>query len=513
MSVPKLPVSNRSLAIGAAVFLFVSAVYKSGLIGLIIRMKAERLLSERAVGLASPVVVADVAQGSSASLLDGIPLSQYESSMAEMSHLRERVGELEARRSDFRTQCTLADEAFEERVASVSSKLNECSRELRAANAQKAECEINCKESLNELEMEHIQIMEKLEMDFSANLNNVLAVKNSEAEELGAKVQSLVSENSELRTSADQLTLLALSEREEFTRLLEELNDDARVKSGGTSDQSIVDSMDVSLTVWYAAVSVLTVLVALLSITSLVLFQERRHRQQSHASTVPLRVTETVYTPISSPALPEISAYVDTEMEEPERISMSVEDLRAAMAREVQAQVEIIEKHHEEELARMHEIIRETRTLNLELRRVMKDVVDETSIVSTNNNSPSLSALNDEEVSHDAISFDRGTPGKGDDLDVSSLSALLETSVTPIRVALGSRVLVKTTPSVPTCYSIASPRRRAARALMGSDSSSSNGEDWSDVDESEEKENLEKDMRTIWSNFGGEGEGEGQDKS
>jgi hypothetical protein len=182
---------------------------------------------------------------------------------------------------------------------------------------------------------------------------------------------------------------------------------------------------------------------------------------------------------------------------------MALEDMAANIAREVRSQIEVIEAHHEREMSIMRAIVEETHRTSEEIGSLVKDVIDETSVISTSNNSPCMSPCGD------TCSIESSQA----DGDASSLSVLLETSVTPIRVPLKNRpAITKNKSSIPpTCYSIASParhsrdRRMKRVAGLGDDSSSEESDrlsvEDSDDDSVTDKENFAHDMVDIWENF------------
>jgi hypothetical protein len=186
---------------------------------------------------------------------------------------------------------------------------------------------------------------------------------------------------------------------------------------------------------------------------------------------------------------------------EEERMQMALEDMASQIAREVQAQLEVIEAQHEREMDVMRAIVDEVNRTTLEIGSLIKETIDETSIVSTCNNSACLSPGSDSCSVESSVA----------EPDSSSLSVLLESSVTPIRVPLKDRpAAAKSKNSLPpTCYSIASPSRRSnerrtkRQSGLAADSSSDAESDQFSVEDDSftEKENFAHDMADIWENF------------
>ena len=149
---------------------------------------------------------------------------------------------------------------------------------------------------------------------------------------------------------------------------------------------------------------------------------------------------------------------------------MAVEDMRAGLAREVQAQIELIEESHQSEMRRMRAIILETNVMSAQLDLIVKDVLSETS---TRNGSPTPT--------------DDDSCSAHDDSLSEVISATLGTSLTPIRIPLQT-VSPTTVSGDPLRFSIASPSRRRSDTGDFSDSSG-------------DQENVHENIASIWSNF------------
>jgi len=463
---PKLPVSNRSLVIGTAIFLFLSAIYRSGIIGWTLRMKTAELQGRLYVS-----------NGETSFAEEAVPMALYESTLAEVEHLYAKVIALETFQSAFSQQCLARDREYSDRADECAGSLSGCISALDDLTATHANVMNEYQNSIVQLEVEQIQVIEKIESDFEWRLNNLLNAKINEVQELEDRIYTLVEENEILRNQFDLLSIKKVVEPETTPAPTIEVVAEA---SPEESFPSPVEEIETAQTSYQIAVFILSFLVALLSAVSGALFLMKRPQRET------IVIREEVLVPgIDSTAIEERDPW------EEERMQMALEDMAAKIAREVKIQLEMIEAHHEREMQVMRAIVEETHKTTAEIGSLVKDVLEETSIVSTCNNSPCMSP------SGDSCSIEEG--------DASSLSVLLETSVTPIRVPIRERAPAnKTSSSIPTCYSIASPSRHSrARRDRGHDSSEDEEEEGLSVEEDSdlEKENFARDMVNIWENF------------
>lgn len=462
ISPPSLPISNRTLGIGTVVFLIVSAIYKSGVIGLILRSRSAEIPSYLIIDTAAPVKVenspvTEVLQ----------PVSPVLPSF-EVAKLASRVAQLEDREAAYVSNCNIQQKTAEAEILLLRDKVDKCSSDMKYLEKMKKKSALECNETLGQLEIEQIQVIEKVEADFAKRLDNLLMKTNSETEGLSVQLEALKKENSLLQGR------LEVAAQEKTMTFLEAIE---KVRTGDTPRDPLLsvgrqDSSDQleRLVVW------------ILSAVILVLFGVCMHLWRGRK----LEREEIPTTQLEEVSLIEV---LPTDPEEQERIALAVEDMRASIAREVHAQIEMIEVHHEREMSIMKAIVEETRKSSVEISSLMKEVVDETCAVSTTaHNSPRSSTSS-------CLDLSRDTP------DISSLSVMLETGVTPIRVPLRDKLSVnnnKPSPSAPTCYSIASPSRKLVH--QSSFDSSSSSDEWSDQEDGE-NEGHNAVMANIWSNF------------
>ena len=491
-SPPKLPFSNRTLITGTVLFLFLSAVYKSGIIGWVVRMKVAELQGNISLGTLSSA--------------DTVPGLLYESTLAEVDQLYARVIFLESFQSQFNQQCLLRDRVHEQEIQECTGQLTGCHRSLDKISTTLDKAVTGCQNSIVQLEVEQIQVIEKIESDYERRLSNLLDAKNSQLQDLEERLVSLGNENGALRERFDshkqepqelQFDIPEPPPHEEIQKVsivqLEAQAHEVLQEEDIVADFGIgmVDEIENSNFSYQIAITILSSLVIILGTVSGVLWVSRESEEIIFTSPVP--------TAVPTPALLDTTAIEERDSSEEERMFMALEDVAAKIAREVRCQLEMIEAHHDREMSLMRAIVEETHRTSAEIGSLVKEVIDETSIESTCNNSPCMSP------SGDSCSIESLTPA-----DASSLSVLLETSVTPIRVPVRDRVPVaKTSSSIPTCYSIASPSRRSRQRRMKraggaiESDSSSGGEERLSVedDDSMEKENFAKDMVNIWDNF------------
>lgn len=503
-SPPKLPVSNRSLVIGIVTFLLVSAVYKSGVIGWTLRM---REVEHRARELVSRGIHSSD---------DAVPMSVYEEAVSEIEQLEGRLISVEAIQSVFNRQCLARDFSAEMQIESEQRQLQECRGDFTSFKKMHEDRITECTDAMDRLEIEQIQVLDKIEAEFEGKLNNLLASKQAVVDQLEVRLMALSDENDALLEELESLDeeVMVLKEQQLMNTVMPspfnepiledasvaEVSPDLRIEAGEADDEasasvpSELESLERSAAVYNMAIAVLSALVALLSVVSGVLYLIVRSSQQEAAESDPLRieVTERVHTP----AVLDVTAMEERDPSDQERLQMAQEDVSARIAREVRAQLEVIEAHHEREMSLMRAIVEETHKTSIEIGSIMKDVMDETSIVSTTNNSPCHSP-----GTTSSCSFE---PTR-EEMDLSSLSVMLETSVTPIRVPLGARQVDKPTSSIPTCYSIASPSNRSnnrrTRRLSDALNSPSSGEEFNAEDENLNETNFENQMAEVWKNF------------
>jgi hypothetical protein len=502
---PGIPVNKRALFIGLAIFLITSAIYKSGVVGWAVKMKAAEL--EGRVRFEDKDEL--------------VPLTLYESSLAEVEQLYARVMALETFQSQFNQQCLLRDLPQEREIRKCSTALSDCLSEFDALTVNHERAVSECKNSIVQLEVEQIQVLEKIEADFDWKLHNLLKSKNTELQNLEERLINLGSENESLRDRLDAIIVegntkdeneQVVSDERAFAgrrdgdseSILVGISDarqddvdvlSAPIESGNEiieADDNIlatdraVDQVDASYEAYKIATMILSGLVAVLAIVVGVLFVQIKYAAACVDASV-----------VKPAALVSESSNQKSERDpaEEERKLMGMEDMFATIAREVQSRLDDIEKHHERDMSHMRAIVEETNRTSAEMSLLIKDVLEETSVVSTCNNSPCMSPYSIESSNLDG--------------ETSSLSVLLEASVTPIRVSTRDREpIAKTTSSVPTCYSIASPSRRSRERRSrrengaGSDSSEAESEPLSVDEESDtEKENFARDMVNIWENF------------
>lgn len=502
MAIPPLPVSNRSLAIGTVVFLFLSAVYKSGIIGWALRMKYSQKVN---IPASHEVLIKEVSVWNS--LEPRLTVVPDLAMVEEMSNLRSKLSIMASRGTEFDHMCWPHEEERENQISTLALDLERTNARLHnEAKARRHDLE-KYEDSLAELDIEQIRVMDKIDNDYNRQLTTISSAHEIQLNEMQNRVSSLTHMNIALKMEMEQRVTqikadadLALSEQ---VRLREEAENRESIFVEVPVPATPADLSDMSLLRSYVTVTLLTLIATAFGLATAVLLMERKKLIEESQPPEPIRIFESVYTPAASPDIPvqmQDDSVADSAeaTEEEARISMAVEDMKAAIAREVQAQVEIIEAHHERELQRMKAIIKETNSLSIELGGFMKELEDDTVLASTTINSPTSDR--DYDLSHDNVS---GGPtpspsrkaSEDDPRELSALSMLLETSVTPIRVPLGSRSETVKQPgsSVPTCYSIASPSRRE-RERLSKDSSS-------EEDDSDEKENINDDMAVIWNNF------------
>ena len=475
---PKLPISNRALAIGTAVFLILSAIYKSGIIGWTVRMKAAELQGRLHV---------ETWESSGVAADESVPAALYESTVAEVEHLYARLIALETFQSEFNQQCLARDRESWDRAAECSESLTGCISALDDLTVTHANAMNEYQNSIVQLEVEQIQVIEKIESDFEWRLNNLLNAKISEVQELEDQIYSLGAENEVLRNRLDLLSIEGVKEPtvEEVVEPVveEELTQTEAPPSTTPSENIHIERIETGSISYQIAVVILSILVALLgTLSGVLLLTNRLHEPQTTTSVI----REEVVAP--TPSI-DCTAIEERDPFEEERMQMALEDMAAKIAREVRVQLEMIEAHHEREMKVMRAIVEETHKTTAEIGFLVKDVLDETSVVSTCNNSPCMSP------SGDSCSIEEG--------DASSLSVLLETSVTPIRVATRERApAAKMNRSIPTCYSIASPSRHSRQRRENGLESSEEEDDGLSVEDSDtEKENFARDMVNIWENF------------
>jgi hypothetical protein len=435
---------------------------------------------------------------------EGVPLALYQSTLAEVDHLYARVIALETFHSEFNPQCMIRDRRTEEEIASSTRSIRDCMKSLENLSQTHEDAMIDCKNTLVQLEIEQIQVIEKIEIELDGKFSNLLNLQSDQLSELEGKLSIMQTENIILREQLDLSHPVESIVNRTFEQL--DIRDDEPVhrtlqSSPDASDDlkrgpSYVGDLEGSSEVHEAAVFILSALVAILSITSSVLWLQRSKMQENSAG-------PNEYGIISSEPVVDVTAVEERDPCEIERIQMALEDMAANIAREVRSQIEVIEAHHEREMSIMRAIVEETHRTSEEIGSLVKDVIDETSVISTSNNSPCMSPCGD------TCSIESSQA----DGDASSLSVLLETSVTPIRVPLKNRpAITKNKSSIPpTCYSIASParhsrdRRMKRVAGLGDDSSSEESDrlsvEDSDDDSVTDKENFAHDMVDIWENF------------
>lgn len=435
---------------------------------------------------------------------EGVPLALYQSTLAEVDHLYARVIALETFHSEFNPQCMIRDRRTEEEIASSTRSIRDCMKSLENLSQTHEDAMIDCKNTLVQLEIEQIQVIEKIEIELDGKFSNLLNLQSDQLSELEGKLSIMQTENIILREQLDLSHPVESIVNRTFEQL--DIRDDEPVhrtlqSSPDASDDlkrgpSYVGDLEGSSEVHEAAVFILSALVAILSITSSVLWLQRSKMQVNSAG-------PNEYGIISSEPVVDVTAVEERDPCEIERIQMALEDMAANIAREVRSQIEVIEAHHEREMSIMRAIVEETHRTSEEIGSLVKDVIDETSVISTSNNSPCMSPCGD------TCSIESSQA----DGDASSLSVLLETSVTPIRVPLKNRpAITKNKSSIPpTCYSIASParhsrdRRMKRVAGLGDDSSSEESDrlsvEDSDDDSVTDKENFAHDMVDIWENF------------
>jgi len=458
ISPPKLPFSNRTLGIGTIVFLIVSAVYKSGIIGLLIRWKNPDQITAPAIVESLEIVAANISAASASTTTSSL----------EVVALLTRVSQLEERQADNISKCKNQIQALDNEVLLLREKSQQCGRDLKESVKKQKKTAVECKETLNQLEVEQIQVIDKVEADLGSRLDNLLLVKEMEAAEFLSQINALKVENAALIKEAE---MSAAETKLTFLQAVEKVRSEIQKERAllESAMDSRTENFDQNI-LW-----ILSATVACLSLLCVYLWLSRPSMPQE-----PLLVTESVYTPSCC----EVSAIEPADPEEQDRIALAVEDMRASIAREVHAQIEMIEIHHEREMSIMKAIVEETRKSSIEISSLMKEVVDETCAVSTAQNSPCSSSS--------CLDLSRDSPCD----DISSLSVMLETGTTPIRVPLKDKLVAnKPSPSAPTCYSIASPSKRLHQRV---DSSSSC--EWSE-DENVSDKNNRVIMSKIWNNF------------
>ena len=452
---PKLPFSNRTLGVGTAIFLIISAIYKSGLVGILMRLQYP--------SIKGPALASDISD----TLVLGETQTPLEISPTlpsfEVVKLLSRVSQLEDREVETVNRCNAQHSASEAEIARLSERGNKCSRDMKSLEKKYKKATVECEEALGQLEIEQVQIVEKMKTDYATQLDNLLLKKNAAVEDLSTQISELKLEKSNLNKQ-----VLATENAKIFSfvdRADEHMQDVVPPAIEGKSDDFN-----------FVPVWLLSAAVVVLSSLTVYLWLDRQQLAPAEIEPLKMKNDESELTAIEAP-----------DPEEQERIAFAVEDMRASIAREVHAQIELIELHHEREMSIMKAIVEETRKSSVEISTLMKEVVDETCAVSTNGqNSPCSRS------SSSCLDLSRDTP------DISSLSAMLETGMTPIRVPLKDKLALnsKPSPSAPTCYSIASPSRRLQQRA---DSSSSG--DWSDEEEENGGDQHRKVMANIWNNF------------
>lgn len=458
---PKLPFSNRTLGVGTAIFLIISAIYKSGLVGILMRLHYPSI---KGPALASNISDTIVLAETQTPLEISPTLPSF-----EVVKLLSRVSQLEDREVETVNRCNAKHSVSEAEIARLSERGNKCSRDMKSLEKKYKKATVECGEALGQLEIEHVQIVEKMKIDYATQLDNLLLKKNAAVEDLSTQISELKLEKSNLNKqvlATETAKIFSFVDAVGKLRADEHMQDILPPAIEGKSDDFN-----------FVPVWLLSAAVVVLSSLTVYLWLDRQ-QQTPPEEIEPLRMKndESELTAIEAP-----------DPEEQERIAFAVEDMRASIAREVHAQIELIELHHEREMSIMKAIVEETRKSSVEISTLMKEVVDETCAVSTNGqNSPCSRS------SSSCLDLSRDTP------DISSLSAMLETGMTPIRVPLKDKQALnsKPSPSAPTCYSIASPSRRLQRRA---DSSSSG--DWSDEEEENGGDQHLKVMANIWNNF------------
>lgn len=393
-----LPCNNRTLVIGVSFFLLVSAVYKSGLIGWIIKVRSSfdavaevplpleyeistsASVNEKPSNIVYPNLVVSESVSTSAAVPDSpemalydlseyVPRAEYEAAIHDVTRLTTQVAQ-----TVFRPNvCFSTDKVAEEQLTLLKSQIDVYQQDQGRAEQ-----------------------LEQFQLELIARFNEELSLRNSAIQTLGTRLESLEREN------LDIITRISFEPTQAVPIQVPTIAPNPVLSTADLVDHSLVSS---SVTVF-----ILTVMVTLLSIVCLVLMTRSQ--------------------------------------------GSSVDDLRGELVRESEAAITCLKQDHEKELFAFKALLKESQAVSAELDAVVNEVIKD---VSTRHSTPREFPLDLQDASSQFEIWQHVPEEFGGSQECSS-ECSLGSSLTPIRIPLtaSSPPLLQ---SSPVRFSIASPRR------------------------------------------------------